>query len=239
MEPERDFKGVWIPKEIYLAPDLSALEKILLAEIDSLDHGDGSYASNEYYATFLGVGIKYIEKMLTQLRKKSYVIDRKFDGRKRFISINPRLKKDADPAKWRVLDPPKSGVSIYSSITKIRTETPTPFFSQTEKSRESKKTSPTSPDTSTVLDIFNSVMHTKYHNAKVWASNFQYWLTIYTLDDILRAIANIPHHPFWRDKMTPEILFRTKNPAREPVDYIGTLLYVKAPKKLLDGYTAL
>ena len=35
---ERDFKGVWIPKEFYLNRDLSWAEKILLFEIDSLDN---------------------------------------------------------------------------------------------------------------------------------------------------------------------------------------------------------
>ena len=34
----RDFKGVWIPKEIWLNPDLTLVEKCLLVEIDSLDN---------------------------------------------------------------------------------------------------------------------------------------------------------------------------------------------------------
>jgi hypothetical protein len=34
---ERDFKGIRIPKEVYLDKRLNANEKILLAEIDSLD----------------------------------------------------------------------------------------------------------------------------------------------------------------------------------------------------------
>jgi len=34
---KRDFKGVWIPKQIYLNNSLSWPEKILLIEIDSLD----------------------------------------------------------------------------------------------------------------------------------------------------------------------------------------------------------
>ena len=34
----RDFKGVWIPKEIWLRKDLNALDKMIFAEIDSLDN---------------------------------------------------------------------------------------------------------------------------------------------------------------------------------------------------------
>ena len=37
----RDFKGIFIPKEIWLDDDLSAIDKIILAEIYSLDVEDG------------------------------------------------------------------------------------------------------------------------------------------------------------------------------------------------------
>ena len=51
MKENRDFKGVWIPKEIWLNTDLSIIEKVLLVEIDSLDNSDrGCFASNEYLA---------------------------------------------------------------------------------------------------------------------------------------------------------------------------------------------
>ena len=33
----RDFKGVWIPKEVWLDDKLSWMEKLFLVEIDSLD----------------------------------------------------------------------------------------------------------------------------------------------------------------------------------------------------------
>ena len=38
MENNREFRGVWLPKEIWLAEDLGAIDKIILAEIDSLDN---------------------------------------------------------------------------------------------------------------------------------------------------------------------------------------------------------
>ncbi len=36
----RAFKGIWIPKEIWLTDDLSTLEKVFLSEIDSLANND-------------------------------------------------------------------------------------------------------------------------------------------------------------------------------------------------------
>ena len=50
---ERDFKGIWIPKEIWLDDRLNALEKMILMEIDSLDTDEkGCYATNDYIAEF-------------------------------------------------------------------------------------------------------------------------------------------------------------------------------------------
>ena len=44
MEQERAFKGIWIPKEIWLSQDLTMQEKIMLVEIDSLDNESGCFA---------------------------------------------------------------------------------------------------------------------------------------------------------------------------------------------------
>lgn len=47
----RDFKGIWIPKELWECKELSTSEKIVLLEIDSLDTGeDGCYASIKHFA---------------------------------------------------------------------------------------------------------------------------------------------------------------------------------------------
>jgi len=84
---ERDFKGIWIPKEIYLNEELSWTEKILLVEIHSLDKGEGCWASNEYFSEFLNKSEGQIANCISRMRKLGYIDDRKFDGRKRFMSI--------------------------------------------------------------------------------------------------------------------------------------------------------
>lgn len=73
MECARAFKGVWIPREIYLADDLSWTEKILLVEIDSLDHEIGCFASNEHFASFLGISKGRVSKNIGTLIDKGYV----------------------------------------------------------------------------------------------------------------------------------------------------------------------
>ena len=86
----RDFKGIWIPKEIYLNDDLNWTEKILLIEIDSLDNEKGCYASNEYLAKFLSKSKRHIQRSLKTLKENGYIREESFDGRKRVLRSNLR-----------------------------------------------------------------------------------------------------------------------------------------------------
>ena len=82
----RDFKGVWIPKEVWLDDRLNALDKIILTEIDSLDQGeDGCFASNEYIANFCQCSATKVSTSINQLIKYGYLYVLKFDGRKRHL----------------------------------------------------------------------------------------------------------------------------------------------------------
>ncbi len=47
---ERDFKWIWIPKEVWLDTWLSVMDKLFLVEIDSLDRSEGCFASNKYFS---------------------------------------------------------------------------------------------------------------------------------------------------------------------------------------------
>jgi uncharacterized phage protein (TIGR02220 family) len=71
---ERAFKGVWIPKEIWLNPHLSLQEKAVLVEIDSFcSHYESCYASNEHFAKFIQVGERRIQKILKSLEDKGFI----------------------------------------------------------------------------------------------------------------------------------------------------------------------
>lgn len=84
-EMPRDFKGVWIPKEVYLDKRLSALDKIILVEIDSLDGENGCFASNEYLADFCQCSKNKISSAIAKLTELGYLQTLCFDGRKRFL----------------------------------------------------------------------------------------------------------------------------------------------------------
>ena len=89
MKENRDFKGVWIPKEIWLNNDLSIIEKVLLVEIDSLDNSDrGCFASNEYLAKFVQLSEGRVANIISDLKKRKFIIQVFFDGRNRGLRIN-------------------------------------------------------------------------------------------------------------------------------------------------------
>ena len=70
----REFRGIWIPKEIWLSKDLSTNEKVLLAEIDSLGgSSDGCFASNQYFADFFDLSKDRISRLISGLKNKGYI----------------------------------------------------------------------------------------------------------------------------------------------------------------------
>ena len=84
MNENRDFKGVWIPKEVWLDTRLNALEKVILTEIDSLDNGEkGCYASNEHLAEFCQCSKTKVSTAIKKLIDCGYIYVQNFDGRKR------------------------------------------------------------------------------------------------------------------------------------------------------------
>jgi len=71
---ERNFKGVWIPAEVWLNAGLSLAEKVMLVEIDSLQHPErGCYASNAHFAKFFGLSNSRVSEIITSLASKGIV----------------------------------------------------------------------------------------------------------------------------------------------------------------------
>lgn len=83
---ERQFKGVWIPQGVWLDDRLTALDKIILVEIDSLDNEEtGCYATNEYLANFCQCGVTKISTAISKLIELDYIYIKSFDGRQRIL----------------------------------------------------------------------------------------------------------------------------------------------------------
>ena len=106
---QRDFKGVWISKEVWLDERLNALEKIILVEIDSLDcEESGCYASNEYLATFCQCSLTKVSLGIKKLITLGYIYVVSFDGRTRLLKSRlsknerqPNINLKADSQKMK------------------------------------------------------------------------------------------------------------------------------------------
>lgn len=69
----RDFKGIWIPKEVWLCKDLTLMEKIFLIEIDSLDNQQNCFASNAYFSEFFDISKGRCTQIIKSLEAKGFI----------------------------------------------------------------------------------------------------------------------------------------------------------------------
>lgn len=69
----RDFKGVWIPKEIWLSTDLNLQEKAFIVEIHSLDNENGCFAGNAYFAEFFQLSKSRVSQIIKGLEEKGLI----------------------------------------------------------------------------------------------------------------------------------------------------------------------
>ena len=145
----RDFKGIWLPREIWLANGLNAHEKVLWAEIHSLYDREkgGCYASNEYLANFMGVKERTVRDALCKFRQLKLIEDVSFNGRERVIkAIEPDSEFSGRLAEWRKSamqtgekSPPREADSRQSHIyrdTSLDSSIDTPPIPPQEKAAE-------------------------------------------------------------------------------------------------------
>jgi hypothetical protein len=95
-KPSRDFKGIWIPKDIWESRQLSAMEKVLFVEIHSLDNEDGCYAGNKYFANFFKVSERQIRNYIASLKEKGFISVSIFNLNERVIHAIGRYARVPD-----------------------------------------------------------------------------------------------------------------------------------------------
>ena len=69
----KDFKGVWIPKEIWLAKDLSIAEKFLMAEIIRTSVDGKCIESTKHFAYYMNKSRESIKIYMRSLVDKGYI----------------------------------------------------------------------------------------------------------------------------------------------------------------------
>lgn len=120
MEAERVFRGVWIPAELWLHPELSPTEMKLAAEIHSLDKPDnGCFASNDYFKEFLKLkSVQHVSGIISKLITLKLVYIESFDGRTRVLRSNIKVGYvSTDTATFEVKDPSEKKKSRGKKVT--------------------------------------------------------------------------------------------------------------------------
>lgn len=80
IEPKRQFTGVWLPRELLLDERLTAVDKILYAEIASFGE-KGCWKKSEELQQLCGVGRDGLQAACKRLREAGYIIERRMYGR--------------------------------------------------------------------------------------------------------------------------------------------------------------
>lgn len=82
----RDWKGIWIPREVWEDRRLTWYDKIILMEIDSFTQRDQPcFVSDRHLSEFVGIAERTVRKSLSNLVELGLVERAGFDGRKRFL----------------------------------------------------------------------------------------------------------------------------------------------------------
>lgn len=120
-ETVRQFKGVWIPKEVWLDEKLTYFEKAVYAEIDSLDGEDGCFASNKYLAEFLHCTERHVIRAIAHLKELGYIDTEVFDGRKRVIKICRIFSEQEQAQRVTFMSPPD--INVRADLTQMSGQT--------------------------------------------------------------------------------------------------------------------
>lgn len=137
---ERDFKGIWIPKDIWLSKDLTLQEKVFYVEIDSLDNHEGCYANNQYFSDFFGLSKTRVSLIIKSLQEKGYINSKIIykEGSKQIlkrvlnICYRPYLTNVKDPTQQML----KDNNIINNTTNNITNKTyKKPKLSTTEKTK--------------------------------------------------------------------------------------------------------
>ena len=98
----REFKGIWIPAQVWLDTRLSLVEKALLAEIDSFTGNEKFfYKSNDTIQKEYGVSRPTITRALKKLTELGFITTQ-FDGRTRRIFAHSACSQVSN--RWKDLN---------------------------------------------------------------------------------------------------------------------------------------
>jgi hypothetical protein len=64
---EPKFTGVWIPAGVFQTQTISLTAKVVYGVVDALDNEEGCFASNAYLSRHLGLSVRQLQTILSEL----------------------------------------------------------------------------------------------------------------------------------------------------------------------------
>ena len=89
---ENSFKGIWIPRNIWLCDELTPIQIHVLMQIDSLDGDFGCVAGNALFAQFFGVCISTISEHIRHLQELGFIECKYAKDNSRVIRCTAKFK---------------------------------------------------------------------------------------------------------------------------------------------------
>lgn len=216
---KRDFKGVWIPKEIWLSTDLKVMEKLILVEIDSLDNEDGCFASNEHFSKFFSLSKNRCSEIIKSLEKKGYIkIDYIYQEGSKAISRRViRCVRNIDGGIRNIDNPIRKTEEGYSENREDNNTSFSNTFSNTSNKKDIVEQSSTTPlPYEEIVQYLNQKTNKNFkHTSKVTQRHIRARLAEgFTVNDFKQVIDN-KCSDWLRDQkmkeyLRPETLFGTK-----------------------------
>ena len=88
-----EMKGIWVPLEIWENKELTIQEKVIIIEVDSLDHGGGAYIQNEYFFEQFKISLKQTTCTINSLIEKNLLFIYLGTEGQRLLKVNFDLLK--------------------------------------------------------------------------------------------------------------------------------------------------
>ena len=155
------FKGVWIPKEIWLDDRLDLTDKCILTEIAALDGEDGCFASNRHFAEYVGCSERRVSASVKRLAGLRLIfVDR--SGRDRVIRTNLAIFAGIEEYDGNSCDP--ASQNIPATLADISTEHRKSCEPATQILRHSNTYSNTNNNTNNNTDNINNINNNSFDN---------------------------------------------------------------------------
>lgn len=216
---KRDFKGVWIPKEIWLSTDLKVMEKLILVEIDSLDNEDGCFASNEHFSKFFSLSKNRCSEIIKSLEKKGYIkIDYIYQEGSKAISRRViRCVRNIDGGIRNIDNPVRKTEEGYSEKCEDNNTSFSNTFNNTSNKKDIVEHSPTEPvPYQEVVEYLNQKTGKNFkHTSKVTQRHIRArFAEGFTVNDFKQVIdkkcSDWLRDQKMKEYLRPETLFGTK-----------------------------